>query len=468
MSRKVKIVATLGPATDNSNKITQLIKAGVNVFRLNFSYGTHESHYASFKRIRACAQKLDKDIAIMQDICGPKIRIKGMVGTREVKKGDLLVMATEAGDGAFTISYPEIIGQLNIGDEVFFADGIVKARITDKKPDRLIMKVLTHGMLREGKGVNIPKSGVKMSALTDKDKDDLRFAAQIGIDIVAVSFVETRDDIIEAKEILQENHSDAWVIAKIERKAAIKNLDNILTVVDGLMVARGDLGVEAGLYALPELQKEIIRKANEKALPVITATQMLTSMLHAPTPTRAEISDIANAVYDGTDAVMLSDETAVGEYAVEAVKVMTRTLLSTEKSYPYHKVYKDIKEEAFANAAAWLSQFVKCKAIASITTTSTTVRQISKFRPKKTIYAITFDERLKQKMALVWGVEKTFTIQTNVSGSNLIYQFLQQVGTKDEYIITGGSKTGIKGTTNRVRLVDRTEIDKIYRRFGEE
>lgn len=467
MSRKVKIVATLGPATDNSGKITQLIKAGVNVFRLNFSYGTHESHYASFKIIRKCAAKLNKDVAIMQDICGPKIRIKGMTGSREIKKGDILVMATRADGEIFSITYPEIIGQLNIGDEVFFADGIVKARVTDKKPDRIIMKVLTRGMLREGKGVNIPKSGVKMSALTEKDKDDLRFGAQIGVDIVAVSFVETRNDILEAKKILQENQSDAWVIAKIERKAAMKNLDAILTEVDGLMVARGDLGVEAGLYALPELQKEIIRKANVKAIPVITATQMLTSMLHAPSPTRAEISDIANAVYDGTDAVMLSDETAVGEFAVEAVKVMTKTLQSTEKSYLYQKAYKGIRKEAFASAAAWLSQFVKCKAIASITTTSTTVRQISKFRPKKTIYAITFDERLKQKMALVWGVEKTFIIQANVSGSNLIYQFLRQVDNKDEYIVTGGSKTGIKGTTNRVRLVNKTEINKIYQRFGE-
>lgn len=467
MSRKVKIVATLGPATDNTGKITQLIKAGVNVFRLNFSYGTHESHYETFKRIRSCAAKLNKDVAVMQDICGPKIRIKGMTGTREVKKGDTLIMATQVDGDVFSITYPELIGQLDVGDEVFFADGTVKARVIEKGTNRLVMKALTRGTLREGKGVNIPKSGIKMSALTEKDKDDLRFAAKIGIDLVAVSFVESRADILEAKKVLHEGGSDAWVVAKIERKAAMKNLDDILTEVDGLMVARGDLGVEAGLYALPGLQKEIIRKANEKAIPVITATQMLTSMMHSASPTRAEISDIANAVYDGTDAVMLSDETAVGEFPVEAVKVMVQTLRSTEKDYAYQRDFKGVKEEAFAHAAAWLSQYVKCKAIGSITTTGTTVRQISKFRPKKPIYAIVFDERYKQKLALVWGVEKTYVIQNSVSGSNLIYQFLQQVGRKNEYIVTGGSRSGIKGTTNRVRLVDKTEIDKIYRRFAE-
>jgi len=465
MARKVKIVATIGPATDNTSKINRLIRAGVNVFRLNFSYGTHESHYATFKRIRESAKKLNKDVAIMQDICGPKIRIRGMAGAREVKKGDILKMSTHANGETFSITYPEIIEQLNVGDGVFFADGTVKAKIITKKSDQLTLKVLTRGILREGKGVNIPKSGILMSALTEKDKNDLRFAAKIGIDIVAVSFVENKTDIIEAKTILDENGSDAWVIAKIERKVAIKNLDEILEVVDGLMVARGDLGVEAGLYDLPKLQKEIIRKANNKALPVITATQMLTSMLHAASPTRAEISDIANAVYDGTDAVMLSDETAVGEFPVEAVKVMDRTLVSTEKEFGYEKEYKGVKEEAFAHSAAWLSQFVKVKAIVSISTTGYTVRQISKFRPKKPIYAVTFHDKLKQQMALVWGVEKTFVITADVSESNLIYQFLQQADNNHQYIVTMGTTTG-KGSTNMIRLIDKIETDKLFRRFA--
>ncbi len=465
MAKKTKIVATLGPASDNIPTINKLIRAGVDVFRLNFSYGTHESHYKSFQRIRECAEKQGKDVAIMQDICGPKIRIKGMKGIHEIKKGDTLIMSKIADGESFSITYPQIIDQLNPGDEVFFADGTVKARVDSKSKDTLVLKALTRGMLREGKGVNIPKAGIKMSALTEKDKDDLRFGAQIGIDLVAVSFVETKQDILDAKKILSENNSDAWVIAKIERKSALKNLDEILTEVNGLMVARGDLGVEAGMFVLPALQKEIIRKANKNALPVITATQMLTSMLHSPYPTRAEISDIANAVFDGTDAVMLSDETAVGEFPVEAVKVITQTLHTTEKNFTYQKETKFSKEEAFAHAAAELSQFVKCKAIASISTTGAIVRQISKFRPKRDILAITFNERLKNQLALVWGVKKTFIIKQDVSETKMIYQFLKLVDNTDDYIITMGSKTGKKGTTNMVRIIDKTEKEKIFKRF---
>ncbi len=465
MARKAKIVATLGPASDNISTINKLIRAGVNIFRLNFSYGTHESHLKSFQRIRECAEKQGKVVAIMQDISGPKFRIKGMTGIHEIKKGDTLTMAKTASGDTFSITYPQLIDQLNEGDEVYFADGTVKARVEVKEKDKLELKALTRGMLREGKGVNIPKAGIKMSALTEKDKDDLRFGAKIGIDLVAFCFVETKQDILDAKKILEENDSDAWVIAKIERKSALKNLDDILTEVNGLMVARGDLGVEAGLFVLPALQKEIIRKANAHALPVITATQMLTSMLHAPSPTRAEISDIANAVFDGTDAVMLSDETAVGEFPVDAVKVMAHTLLTTEKNFSFQKDAGYTKEEAFAHAAADLSQFVKCKAIASISTTGAIVRQISKFRPKKDIFAITFNERLKNRLALVWGVRKTFIIKRDVSETKMIYQFLQQVDIRDDYIITMGSRTGKRGTTNMVRLIDAVEKQKILSRY---
>ncbi|MBN2637882.1 MAG: pyruvate kinase [Bacteroidales bacterium] len=470
MARKVKIVATLGPATDNPASIKKLIKAGANVFRLNFSYGTHESHQASYNRIREAAKKLGKDVAIMQDICGPKIRIKGMKGSREVRKGDTLYLSKKEHGDAFSITYPQLIDQLNVGDEIYFADGSVKARVESKDEVTLVLKSLTRGTLREGKGVNIPRSGIVMSALTEKDKSDLQFAAKIGIDLVAVSFVESKEDVLEAKNILREHNSDAWIIAKIERKAALKNMDEILSEADGIMVARGDLGVESGLYTLPALQKEIIRKANAKALPVITATQMLTSMLHSPYPTRAEISDIANAVFDGSDAVMLSDETAVGEFPIEAVKVMAHTLQTTEKEYPFLKHFESCKKgEAFAHAAADISSTIKSKAIASITTSGATVRQIAKFRPHKNIYAVTFNERLKSKMALVWGVEKTYMIDRDVSETKLIYQFLKQIDNpSDRFIITMGTKTGIKGHTSMVRLIDQIERENIFQRFDKE
>ncbi len=465
MGRKVKIVATLGPVTNNKKSVYQLIKAGVNVFRLNFSYGTHESHLESFRLIRQCAGELGKEVAVMQDICGPKIRIKGMKNIREVNKGDKLIMSKKATDEAFSITYPHIIDQMEEGDEVYFADGTVKSKVEKKSDDTLVLRAITSGQLREGKGVNIPKSGIKMSALTEKDKADLKFAAEIGIDIVAVSFVETAEDILEARKILTGNGSDAWIIAKIERKSATKNLDEILDVSDGIMVARGDLGVEAGIFSVPGLQKEMIKKANERALPVITATQMLTSMLHSASPTRAEISDIANAVYDGTDAVMLSDETAVGSFPVEAVEVMVKTLTDTQHHLSKIKQIKPDKTEGFAHAAAEIAGDVPCKAIVSFSTSGYTVRQIAKFRPRKPLYAVTFDQKVSHRMALVWGVEKIFTIKRDISESHIFYQFLQKVGKKELYIVTMGSHSGVKGSTNMVRLLDDAAREKIFKRF---
>ena len=468
MGRKVKIVATLGPVSNNKEMVTRLIKAGVNVFRLNFSYGTHESHHESFRLIRQCAAGLGKEVAVMQDICGPKIRIKGMKESRDVAKGDILTMAKKPSGDAFSLTYPHLIDQLEEGDEVYFADGTVKSKVEKKEADRLVLRALTRGQLREGKGVNIPKSGIKMSARTDKDKADLKFAAEIGIDLVAVSFVENAGDVLEARKILTDNGSDAWVIAKIERKAAIKNLDEILEVADGIMVARGDLGVEAGIYSVPGLQKTMIKKANERALPVITATQMLTSMLHSSTPTRAEISDIANAVYDGTDAVMLSDETAVGSFPVEAVEVMVKTLLDTQIHLPKIKKIKADKTEGFAHAAAEISNDVPCRAIASFTTSGYTVRQIAKFRPRKPLYALTYSEKVSHRLALVWGVEKIIRIEVNESESQMAYQFLQQAGEDADFIVTMGSHAGVKGSTNMVRLLGKTDREKIFRRFGGE
>ncbi len=466
MGRKVKIVATLGPVSNNKAMVTRLIKAGVNVFRLNFSYGTHESHLESFRLVRRCAAELRKEVAVMQDICGPKIRIQGMTESREIAKGDKIVMAKKASGDIFSLTYPHLIDQLVEGDEVYFADGTVKTRVEKKQGDQLILRALTRGQLREGKGVNIPRSGIKMSALTDKDKADLKFAAKIGIDIVAVSFVETAADILEARKILTDNGSDAWVIAKIERKAATRHLDEILDVADGIMVARGDLGVEAGIFSVPGLQKTMIKKANEKAIPVITATQMLTSMLHAATPTRAEISDIANAVYDGTDAVMLSDETAVGAFPVEAVEVMVKTLMETQAHLPKIKDIKPDKAEGFAHAAAEISGDVPCKAIVSFTTTGFTVRQIAKFRPRKPIYAVTYSDKVPHRLALIWGVEKVFRIQLDDSESQMIFQFLQQADKTSDYIITMGSHAGVKGSTNMVRLLDIAEREKIVQRFA--
>ena len=325
--KKTKIVATLGPSS--IDKIEDLIKAGVDVFRLNFSHANHKTHKESIKKIRETAKKLNSKTAILQDISGPKIRIGEVDGLLELKKGDKIKLVKKHPKNRYelTISYPEIIDHVNIGEYVFFADGSIRTKVIDKTKDALILEVKNDGVLSSRKGVNFPHSNLKISAITQKDKKDLIFGAKNGIDIVAISFVNNKEDILKAKNILKEYNASPWVIAKIETKKGVENLDEILEVADGVMVARGDLGIEVGVEKVPVIQKKIIRKANKLKKPVITATQMLLSMVNSPFPTRAEVSDVANAVMDGSDGVMLSDETTVGKYPVKAVEVLKKTII---------------------------------------------------------------------------------------------------------------------------------------------
>ncbi len=423
---KVKIVATLGPSTNNEKSIGELIDEGVNVFRLNFSYGTYKEHEQTIKTIRKIADQKGKIIGILQDICGPKIRIKGLDKTLEVKKGDILKMAKEASKEAFSITYPQIIDDLRKDDQIFFADGTVQTRVVEKRENEVILEVLTPGRLMEGKGVNFPNADITLHALTKKDKNDIEFGAKEGVDFVAISFVSSKEDILQAKEILEKNNSKAWVIAKIERKSALLNIDEIIDVSDGIMVARGDLGAEAGLSKVPILQKEIIKKCNQKAKPVITATQMLTSMINSPFPTRAEVSDVANAVFDGTDAVMLSDETAVGKYPKEAVKTLSSTISEAQKSYEYYKNYPPSPREAFPHAAAELSKILECEFISALTLSGYTLLHLCKFRPKKKIYAITPNKELLNKTSLVWGVENAVVIERFETEKELVDKFYKK------------------------------------------
>ncbi|WP_457595920.1 pyruvate kinase, partial [Hydrogenimonas sp.] len=410
MQPKVKIVATLGPATNHPDTIGDLIDRGVNVFRLNFSYGTHAEHAKTIETIRQVARSRERFVGILQDICGPKIRIRGMAEPREVRKGETLVMASEADGEAFTISFPEIVDDLKVGDEIFFADGTVQTRVVQKTDRRVVLEVLTPGRLMEGKGVNFPKADITLRALTDKDREDIRFGAQTEVDFVAISFVSDEKDVIEARKILREEGSNAWVVAKIERQLAIENIDAIIDESDGVMVARGDLGAEAGLSRVPLLQKKIIRKCNLKGKPVITATQMLTSMVSSPYPTRAEVSDIANALFDGTDAVMLSDETAMGKYPLEAVETLVATITQSQADYPYYKDFDTTPGEAFPHAAAALAQVLSCDFVVALTMSGYTLLHLAKYRPKEPLYAITTDPTLLNKTALVWGVQGAVAI----------------------------------------------------------
>ncbi|GAB6046115.1 pyruvate kinase [Caminibacter profundus] len=458
--KKAKIVATLGPSSND--KIEDLIKAGVDVFRLNFSHADHKTHKASIKKIREIAKKLDSKTAILQDISGPKIRIGEINGLLELKRGDKIRLIKKNPKSAYdlTLSYPEIIDQVEINEYVFFADGSIRTKVIEKTQDYLVLEVKNEGVLSSRKGVNFPNSNLKISAITEKDEKDLIFGARNAVDIVAISFVNSKKDILKAKEILKNAGATPWVIAKIETKKAVENLDEILEASDGVMVARGDLGIEVGIEKVPVIQKKIIRKANKLKKPVITATQMLLSMVNSPFPTRAEVSDVANAVMDGTDAVMLSDETTVGKYPIKAVETLTKIIKEIQGIYPYYKKYETIDTDAIALSVADLSKAIEPKAIVSFTSSGTTVRSIAKYRPKAPIIAVTHSRETSRKLKVVWGVEEIFEMPKIKDPEKLIRKFVEtakklnilQEG--DKIIVTMGSIIGREGTTNMIRVIE--------------
>jgi len=458
--KKAKIVATLGPSSND--KIEDLIKAGVDVFRLNFSHADHKTHKASTKKIREIAKRLDSKTAILQDISGPKIRIGEINGLLELKRGDKIRLIKKNPKSAYdlTLSYPEIIDQVEINEYVFFADGSIRTKVIEKTQDYLVLEVKNEGVLSSRKGVNFPNSNLKISAITEKDEKDLIFGARNAVDIVAISFVNSKEDILKAKEILKNAGATPWVIAKIETKKAVENLDEILEASDGVMVARGDLGIEVGIEKVPVIQKKIIRRANKLKKPVITATQMLLSMVNSPFPTRAEVSDVANAVMDGTDAVMLSDETTVGKYPIKAVETLTKIIKEIQGIYPYYKKYETIDTDAIALSVADLSKAIEPKAIVSFTSSGTTVRSIAKYRPKAPIIAVTHSRETSRKLKVVWGVEQIFEMPKIKDPEKLIRKFVEtakklnilQEG--DKIIVTMGSIIGREGTTNMIRVIE--------------
>jgi pyruvate kinase len=458
--KKVKIVATLGPSSND--KIEHMIKAGVDVFRLNFSHADHKTHRNSIKLIRSIAKKLDSKTAILQDISGPKIRIGEINGFLELKRGDKLRLVKNNPESSYdlTLTYPEIIDHVNIGEYVFFADGSIRTKVIDKDKNSLILLVKNDGVLSSRKGVNFPHSKLKISAITPKDEKDLIFGAKNEVDIVAISFVNSKNDILKAKEILNKNGANPWIIAKIETKQAVENLDEILEVTDGVMVARGDLGIEVGIEKVPVIQKKIIRRANKLKKPVITATQMLLSMVNSPFPTRAEVSDVANAVMDGSDAVMLSDETTVGKYPIKAVETLKNVILETQNIYPYYKKYEIEDIDAIAASVADLCKGIEPKGIICFTSSGTTVKSIAKYRPASPIFAVTHSRETSRKLNLVWGVKPLFEIPKIKNPEKLIEKF-KTLAIKSKYfkkgdtlIVTMGSLVGKEGTTNMIRVIE--------------
>jgi len=468
--RKTKIVITIGPATSSLKMITNLIKKGVNVFRLNFSHGNHETHKKSIATIRLASQNLNKEVAILQDVSGPKVRIGKIEGILHLKRGEKLKLTKEEQNDkrSLVLSYPRIIDMVNIGEEVFFADGTIQTVVIDKSENHLELKLLNDGELTSKKGVNFPKTKLNISAITKKDEEDLAFGANNDIDIVALSFVQNAEDILKAKEIMKQNNFNPFIVAKIETGEAIDNLKEILSISDGVMVARGDLGAEFGVTKLPRIQKQIISIANAMNKPSITATQMLTSMKDHPFPTRAEVSDIANAVYDGTDAVMLSDETTIGSFPLESVQVLHDTIKDVEYDYPYFKSFNTLNSaDAVSKSAVELAKNLNKESLVSFTMSGMSAQTLSKYRPKQNIYAISHSVKTQRKLNLVWGVHPLFIMEQVHNPSKLIYNFLQKIlkekyATMDsKFIITMGSTTGEQGSTNLIRLLNREGMEAV-------
>ncbi len=475
MKKRTKILATVGPASDTLESLEALVHAGVNVFRLNFSHGTYEYHKDVLLKIRKVIKKTGLIVGILQDISGPKIRIGELEHNFELVRNDKIVfhkdtlVGKKTADSKYEVSinYPEILAQLNIDDYIYLYDGIIRTKVISISDTGVEVLVENNGLLSSKKGVNFPNTSLGLDVLTDKDRKDIAWGVENKVDFMAISFVQEAKDMINAREVVDGLGGKQMLIAKIEKFDAIQNIDEILAHSDGLMVARGDLGIEVPYYEVPNLQKMLIKKANNAAKPVITATQMLLSMTTSQRATRAEISDISNAVKDGTDAVMLSEESAVGDYPVLAVKTMFETIRETEKEYDYFR-FSDIKCHDATNAidesAVRLAGDLHVDGILSITASGNSARKLSKYRPSNVIYAVTHDDKVRQQLTLTWGVIPAFSVEECSFGktiNNVMLTGLSKdiLNLEKSYILTAGDPIGVSGSTNTIRLLRKKEME---------
>ncbi|MCJ1656152.1 pyruvate kinase [Staphylococcus sp. NRL 16/872] len=469
--RKTKIVCTIGPASESEEMLEKLMKAGMNVARLNFSHGSHEEHKARIDTIRKVANKLDKTIGILLDTKGPEIRTHDMKdGIITLEKGKEVIVSMNQVEGTpekFSVTYGDLINDVEVGSYILLDDGLVELQVKDIDKDKGEVKcdILNTGELKNKKGVNLPGVKVNLPGITDKDAADILFGIKEDVDYIAASFVRRPSDVLDIREILErENNHNITIFPKIENQEGIDNIEEILEVSDGLMVARGDMGVEIPPESVPIVQKDLIRKCNKLGKPVITATQMLDSMQRNPRATRAEASDVANAIYDGTDAVMLSGETAAGLYPEEAVKTMRDIAVSAEAAQDYKKLLSDrtkLVETSLVNAigvsVAHTALNLNVKAIVAATESGSTAVTISKYRPHSDIIAVTPSEHTARQLALVWGaypVIKQGRKTTDDLLNNAVATAVEtgRVSNGDLIIITAGVPTGEQGTTNMMKL----------------
>ena len=413
LSKRTRIVCTLGPSAHTAETLEALVAAGMNVCRLNFSHGTHEDHAKLIKLVRETEQKTGEPLTILQDLQGPKIRVGEMPESGiELKKGETIIFTSgkPALPKKVSVSYPSLHQDVRVGQKLLLDDGLLSVEVTKIEGEDVVCTITQGGMLKSHKGLNLPETETKVSAISDKDKDDLRFGVGAGVDWIALSFVRSAEDIRELRRLIKQAGGEGRsprVLAKIEKPQAIEHFDEILTEVDGIMVARGDLGIEMPAEQVPVLQKDMIAKCLQVKKPVIVATQMLDSMIRNPRPTRAEVSDIANAVIDHADATMLSGETASGSFPIEAVAVMAATIREAEKSkYDDVSVRLDLTDpERETNVGTLLVKGMdEAKAVVVVSLTGASVSLVASYRPEKPIIAIVPDERLCHQLNLTWGV----------------------------------------------------------------
>lgn len=472
MVKKTKIVCTIGPASDSIDTLVKMINNGMNVARLNFSHGEHETHLGSLNNVREAARQANQVVGIMLDIQGQKIRTHKMTDDAvTLTAGDAVRISMDQVLGTkdkFSVTYPTLIDDVTIGMHILIDDGLLVLEITDidYEAKEIIAVVQTGGVLKNSKGINVPEAKFSMPGLTEKDAADIRFGAEHGVDFIAASFVRKPSDILEIIAILEEmDATDTQIIAKIENQEGVQNAEAILKVCSGLMVARGDLGVEINGGDVPIVQKDLIRKCNIAGKQVITATQMLDSMQWNPRPTRAEASDVANAIFDGTDAIMLSGESAVGKYPVETVAMMARIAVRTEEALEVNggnlstmdRFEKDSVTEAISQAVAQTVKNLGIKTVVAATSSGHTARMISKYRPKANILAATYSERVQRGLSLVWGVQ-AFVIDIPRNVDDMLEKVTALAVEKgfakkgDAIVITAGTPILESGTTNLMKI----------------
>ncbi|MCX7556011.1 pyruvate kinase [Xanthomonadaceae bacterium JHOS43] len=470
--RRTKILATLGPATDAPGVLEAIVAAGVDVVRLNFSHGSGADHAARVERVRAAAQAVGREVGILGDLQGPKIRIERFaIGKVALKAGEPFSLHARAdappGDASGVgVSYLGLVNDIAPGDVLLLDDGLVSLRVDAIEGDSIRTTVLNDGFLSDRKGLNRLGGGLSLDALSDKDREDIRLAAELGVDFIAVSFCRSAADIEEARRLAREAGSQAHLVAKIERAEAIEALGEIIDASDVVMVARGDLGVEIGDAELPGLQKKIIRESLDRGRVVITATQMLQSMVDSPIPTRAEVLDVANAVIDGTDAVMLSAETAAGSYPLKAVEAMVRICLGAERQFEHDTDFESaprglkFSDQAIALAAMYLTEHIEVRAILALTESGGTARHLSRFRSSAPIYGLSRHAPARRRMAMMRGV---FPIDFDSRGEpprqaarHAIAELyaLRLLAERDRVLITSGDHMEHLGATNTLRLLN--------------